>query len=147
MRPTVAEQIAGLGRILAAEVRPEVSSEYAQDVLAGVLQSLEVLASGLAAIGPFLAWDNAAMTAILREAGAGAQPGAGPPGAGRAGSELEQLNQANEQLRAQLDGLLAQLGDRPGQDQARRAIVAHLDERASRFPLRLVPRMPRRPDL
>jgi hypothetical protein len=66
VRPTVSEQLAGVRRILADVIAPEVTGAYPVDMLRGVLANLEMLERSWTNVGPFLAWDNTGSDAVLR---------------------------------------------------------------------------------
>jgi hypothetical protein len=66
VRPTVSEQLAGVRRILAEVIAPEVTGAYPVDMLRGVLANLEMLERSWANVGPFLSWDNKGTEVVLR---------------------------------------------------------------------------------
>jgi hypothetical protein len=140
MRPTVSEQLDGIGRILREVVLPVVDDAYAADVLVGVLATVETLASGWADVPAYLAWDaqrtldllaaasalderhRAALTAVL------ADPPADP-------TDLRALERHHARVRALLADVAA-AGTAPDE------VSAHMRERAERYPLAVAQRMP-----
>lgn len=65
MRPTVTEQLAGLRRILADVVAPQIAQPYPAEILAGVVASLGALESAWPALPAFLRWDCESTAAVL----------------------------------------------------------------------------------
>lgn len=74
MRPTVAEQLAGLRRTLLDAVAPAVDDAYASAVLADVAASLAVLAERGADVPAFLRWDIEATGRVLALVGVAVPP-------------------------------------------------------------------------
>ena len=144
MRPTVAEQLAGTCRVLEAVVAPEVEGSPAAEVLRGLVKNLRVLETGWSAILPFLHWDIAATSALLGRV-CSAVP---EPLAARIADELDRapadpldvdaVAERDDALRALLSEAVTDLPAGPH----RMAVAMHLDERARRYPLRMVPDMP-----
>ena len=164
MRPDVSELLGGVRRILDETVAPEVGSAYALQVLRGAAATLLALEKGWARVPSFLAWDNAATAALLRRVRDGA-PGevARRIDATLDAGEPDPLDVAastarNDALRAALAELLADAGGGAGAHSHaatpadiatalaphREAISLHLEERARRAPIRLVPLTPGR---
>lgn len=137
MRPTVTEQLAGISRILDSVIRPEVGSEYGQQILTGVIENLRVVAASQGRIEEFLVWDNAGMAKILTHEGT-------PPATSQPPEPdtVQRLTARNVELRQRLSELIADLG---AGHELLAPIVEHLAERATRYPLRFVPPMPNRP--
>jgi hypothetical protein len=69
MQPDVADQLAGVARILRELVAPEVADAYTADILRGAVTTLETLAAGVDAVAPFLRWDIEATGALLASVG------------------------------------------------------------------------------
>lgn len=145
MRPDVSELLGGVRRILDETVAPEVGSAYALDVLRGAAATLLALEKGWARVPAFLAWDNAATAALLRRVRDTAPAevarridatlDAGEPDP----LDVAASSARNDALRALLAELIAAaLGPH------REAITLHLEERARRSPIRLVPLTPGR---
>jgi hypothetical protein len=79
MHPSVSNQLAGLSRVLADVVAPELDNPYPIDLLNGVIAALETLSRSWAEVPRFLRWDAEATTAILRRVGVSPpQPPADP---------------------------------------------------------------------
>lgn len=142
MRPTFAEQLRGLRRILDVAVAPAITDDYATEALAGVQRALAMLESRERDVLPFLLWDNAATTQLLAHVAA-VVPLAGPgePAAPVDASDIAALDAENERLRSLLAlavaplALAADAADAPGAARdAHAAVVAHLRERIARYP-------------
>jgi hypothetical protein len=149
MRPTIAEQLRGLRRILAEVVTPEVGSAYPADMLQGVIANLEMLERALPAVAPFLAWDNEATAALLERAA----PLLGEPISARVAElraappvdplDLEALHERNIALRGLLAEAVAPLADGGPSAAARYGeLRAHLRARMDRYPLSMAASMP-----
>jgi hypothetical protein len=126
MRPTIEEQLKGIGAVLADVVVPQVADPYAADVLAGALATLEVLADASGEVAPFLRWDSTASGEVLAMVGVQPPP---PPD-----DPLDQgaLADHHEAVRALLEAsvpLIRQDAD------ADRAFVQLMKERGARYPL------------
>ena len=72
MRPTLAEQLRGLRRVLDVAVAPAIADDYATEALAGVQRALAMLEAREPEVLPFLLWDNAATADLLAKAATGA---------------------------------------------------------------------------
>jgi hypothetical protein len=141
MRPTVAEQLAGISRILSEVVAPEVTSAYPADILRGAIGALNALGASWTKIPAFLAWDIAATADVLRAA----VPLLAAPLADQVGDTLSQPTDptdwvALEDRQQQLRGLLAQampaILAAPG-GEAYRLMTALFRERSERFPFQM----------
>jgi hypothetical protein len=144
VRPTVGEQLAGVARILAEVIAPMVQDPYPADVLGGLIATVHALAAAWTEVPGYLAWDAGEMAALLSALGnrldadrrrtlaALAQDDGGDPFDIRA---LEDRHRALQALLA--DALAAGL---PAGDAAR--VAAHLRERAARYPVNAIQRMP-----
>jgi hypothetical protein len=152
VRPTVSEQLAGVRRILADVIAPEVTGAYPVDMLRGVLANLEMLERSWMHIVPFLVWDNAGTERVLEHAAAvvdhetadriRASLVAAPTDA----TDVAALDEHNTVLR----GLLAEIVPPLASGGARTAdayaeLRAHLRERIGRFPLTMTAPMPGAP--
>jgi hypothetical protein len=60
---------------MAEAIAPEVRDPYVEDVLAGILSTLEILADAWTEIPGFLRWDSEATGEVLRLAGYQVPPG------------------------------------------------------------------------
>lgn len=150
MRPDVSELLGGVRRILDETVAPEVGSAYALEVLRGAAATLLALEKGWARVPAFLAWDNAATAALLRRVRDGAPEAlarridatldAGEPDP----LDVAAATARNDALRAALAGLIAGADADAALAPHRAAISLHLEERARRAPIRLVPLTPGR---
>jgi hypothetical protein len=146
MRPTVAEQLAGTCLALERVVSPAVEGTAAAEVLRGLVKNLRMLGTSWGAILPFLHWDIAE-TATLLERARGAVP---EPVGARIDSALAQeppdpldvdaVEIRDDALRAVLSEVVRTV-DPGGPEHA--AIAVHLGERARRYPLRMVPDVPK----
>jgi hypothetical protein len=149
MRPTVSEQLAGIRRVLAEVIGPEVTGAYAVDMLRGVLANLEMLERSWTNIGPFLAWDNDGTEAVLEriaplvDADLAARIGdalVAAPADPTDVNELDARNTALRQLVADAVPVLAAGADRSAEVYAE--VRAHLSRRIERFPLSMNAPMP-----
>ena len=144
MRPTVGEQLAGVARILAEVVAPAVDDPYPADVLGGLIATVEALAAAWAEVPVYLAWDAGETAALLSALGDAldadsrrtlaalvADPRGDP-------LDLRALEDRHRALQALLADAAA--GGLPADDAAR--VAAHLRERAARYPVVAVQRMP-----
>lgn len=149
MRPTVSEQLAGVRRILAEVIAPEVTGAYPVDMLRGVLANLQMLETSWTQIAPFLAWDNAGTERVLEHAAAviddetATRIRAALVAAPTDHTDVAALEDHNVVLR----GLLAEIvpplaggGDHTADAYAE--LRAHLRERIGRFPLTMNAPMP-----
>jgi hypothetical protein len=68
VHPSVPEQLAGLRRILADVVAPEVVDPYPTDILAGVMAAMEGLERGWYEVPRYLRWDADATADLLMAA-------------------------------------------------------------------------------
>jgi hypothetical protein len=135
MRPTLAEQLRGLQRILETTVQPAIAAEYPSETLSGVLRALDMLARRVAEVGPFLEWDNRATRALLASIEPHI-PVAGPldPETPLAPGDLAALEAENERLRNLLAAAIPALAADEHAADVHRAVVAHLRERIARYP-------------
>ncbi len=151
MRPTFAEQLRGLRRILDAAVAPALVDDYAIEALAGVQRALAMLETRQHEVVPFLRWDNAA-TAQLLASVASVVPLSGPvePDSPVDPCDSVALDTENERLRGLLAAVIGPLtlasGGRSHPEPAAAAdheaearaayaaVVAHLRERVARYP-------------
>jgi hypothetical protein len=125
MRPTYAEQLDGIARILEEVVAPELDRPYPRDVLAGLVGTLRVLAEAHDEIPGFVRWDTAATLDLLA----------------RAGVELDVVDgeapdARHERARAALEEAIPTLSADPD---LRAALMDHFAERADRFPFAFTP--------
>jgi hypothetical protein len=120
MRPTIPEILSGLAVILEQTVAPGVTG-YPAEALGTVVSTLAVLADRHDDVIAFLGWDNESTARLLA--------GAGVPVPDIAGEALEVRNR---RLRGLLESAVPALGADP---EARRAMVGHFRERATRYPL------------
>jgi hypothetical protein len=152
VRPTVSEQLAGVRRILAEVIAPEVTGAYPVDMLRGVLANLEMLERSWTQIAPFLVWDNAGTERVLEHAAAvvddetatriRAALVAAPTDAA-AGLDADALDAHNTMLRGLLAEIVPQLASGGATTAAAYAeLRAHLRERIGRFPLTMNAPMP-----
>lgn len=149
MRPTVEEQLEGSCRILEETIAPELTSDDDAEALRGVVKNLRMLGKSWAQVLPFLHWDNAATTALLELA----RPHVPAALAERLADldrppddplDVAAAQHRNDVLRGLLSEVVAVLdsGSVPAAT-THRAIVEHLSARAARYPMRMVPDVPR----
>ena len=125
MRPTVAEQLAGIRSVLAQVVAPQVEDPYAADVLAGALATLGLLAGAVPELVPFLRWDTAASTAVLALIDV---PTPSPPADPL---DVGALTAHHEAVRALLEASVPRIRDDPAAD---RAFIQLVHDRSARYP-------------
>ena len=175
MRPDVSELIASACRVLEDVIGPALTEAYPQEALLDVVRTLRAVQDGWAQVLPFLLWDNRETGALLRRVRAHAAPAlaeridallaagsADFPAVGTATAAAavrsnpvdfaDTADPIAAQARNQaLRGLLAQIvADTDERTRAARAdtvddILRHLEERARRAPLKLIPGTPRTP--
>jgi hypothetical protein len=152
VRPSISEQLAGLRRIIAEVIAPEVTGAYPEDMLRGVLANLEMLETSWSRVGPFLAWDNEGTERLLEAIAALMDPTlvqrieATLVAAPHHPSDVDALDAHNTALRdvlADAVPVLAAGGDRT--HDVYRAVRMHLRERMDRFPLVMNAPMPGAP--
>jgi hypothetical protein len=139
MRPTLAEQLRGLRRVLDVAVAPAITDDYATEALAGVQRALAMLETREPEVLPFLLWDNAATAALLVRIDAAGVALAAPvaPAEPIDGSHIAALDTENERLRGLLAGAVPELAGAPAGSAAAALhgdVVAHLRERIARYP-------------
>ena len=126
MRPSFAEQLEGIARILEEVVAPEVADPYPSDVLAGAVGTLRVLADAHDRLPGFLEWDTAATTSLLARAGVVVDPG-------RADDDADARHR---RARAALEAAVPRLAE---DADLRGELLALFAERAQRFPFAFTP--------
>jgi hypothetical protein len=126
MRPTVTEQLSGLGRLLAEVVAPEVDDPYAADVLAGAITTLELLAEGWLRVPSFLRWDVEATRRVLQLVQIEGPPDPDDP------LDLAALHDCDRRVRELLTKAMPEVMASP---EARSAVVALFRARSDRFPI------------
>jgi hypothetical protein len=130
MRPTVSEQLEGIGQILAEVVAPEITDPYPAAVLAGALATLELLAGAWVDVPAFLRWDADATAAVL------ALVRVSVPSMPVDVLDVAALQVHHRDVRAELErSMPAVLADAD----ARRAVVELFRDRADRFPMNVRP--------
>ena len=134
MRPTVTEQLSGLGRLLADVVAPEVHDAYAADVLAGAVATLELLAEGWLRVPSFLRWDIEATRRVLHLVQNDGPPDPADP------LDLAALHECDHRVRELLAEAMPEVMASP---EARSAVVALFRARADRFPIPVLTPQPR----
>lgn len=146
MRPTFAEQLRGLRRILDVAVAPALTDDYAAEALQGVQRALAMLEARVHEVVPFLVWDNAA-TALLLTAIEPHVALDGPvtPAAPVDPHDVTALDAENERLRGLLAGAIPALSTGDGATRDVYAeVVAHLRARIARYPYTLTGTLPSR---
>jgi hypothetical protein len=140
----VEEQLAGSRRILEDVIGPELVGSGAAESLRGLVKNLEMLERSWARVLPFLHWDNERTAILLQDARAelpavladriSDDPPVGDP------FDVAAAQSRNDRLRGLLSEVVAIVDSDAA---AYRAIVEHMRTRAGRFPMRMVPDMPR----
>jgi len=142
VRPDVSEQLAGAARILRDVVAPSVSGAYPADILAGVIATLDAVATGWADVPAFLAWDAAATLALLDAVGDDLAEEHGAArlalAAERPGPDVRAVAAHHTRVRALLADVVT-AGPPPA---LVAPLAAHARERAARYPLDAAQRMP-----
>lgn len=137
MRPTTAEHLYGMQRILNDAVIPRVQDTYARTALQGVIASLAMLAQAGPKMEAFLTWDNIETERLISEfeqyvpaiqRDQIAQVLESRPSA----ADVESLDRRNGQLRTCLTELISALS--PSGRDAVGPILEHLRERTKRNP-------------
>lgn len=125
MRPTAAEQIAGLADVIGLVVGPEIGGAYPLDILNGSISNLQMLADALDAVGPFLLWDIEQSHSILAMVGADVGEIEITP------FDLPALRARHVEVRAALEAAIDRIRAEPAADTA---MVAYIRERSTRYP-------------
>jgi hypothetical protein len=126
MRPTVTEQLRGIGRVLAETVAPHVDDEYAAEVLAGLLTTLDLLADAWSEIPGFQRWDIEATSEVLVSAGRRVPPGPVDP------FDLAALEAHHRDVRSALEAAVPTIVD---DDRVAAKMIQLFRDRADRHPL------------
>jgi hypothetical protein len=141
MRPTLAEQLRGLRRILDVAVAPVLTDDYASEALAGVQRALAMLETRERDVLPFLRWDNAQTARLLHDARQQVPlTGSIAPAGSVDGTDIAAVDAENERLRGLLAGVVPALAAASEADPASAAatvyaeVVAHLRARIARYP-------------
>lgn len=149
MRPTITEQLAGIRRILADVVAPEVQGAYPLDMLRGIDANLAMLERSWTQVVPFLAWDNTETARILVaaqrvvDAQLGARIGAAIADAEPDPLDVVALESHNTRLREVLaDAVPVLAAGGASTADAYTQVCRHLRQRIDRFPLTLSAPMP-----
>ncbi len=143
MRPTVTEQLDGVCRILETTIAPELGHGYTLETLRSLIANIRMLSRSWERLLPFLQWDNAATSALLLAARVEVDAALGS----RIDTALAQAPAestdgiAADSFNTALRGLLAECVDLSPALHER--VVAHLAERAVRYPLRLTGAVPK----
>ncbi len=125
MRPDLTEQLRGIRRVLAETVAPQVDDEYAADVLAGLLTTVDLLADAWSEIPGFLRWDIEATSEVLVSAGHQAPPGPDDP------CDLADLVARHRDVRSVLEAAIPSIVD---DDRAATKMIQLFRDRAGRYP-------------
>lgn len=134
MHPSISEQLAGLAKVLADVVRPELADPYPVDVLDGVIAGLETLGRAWAQWPAYLRWDAEQTAAILRRVGID------PPEAPADPLDLVALEAHHAAVRTMLESAIPAIAE---EVDATTAMVQFFRERIERFPFQqLAPRRP-----
>jgi hypothetical protein len=139
MRPTLAEQLRGLRRVLEVAVAPAIADDYATEALAGVQRALAMLETREPEVLPFLLWDNAATAQLLELIDASGVALGSPvaPAEPVDSTRIAALDAENERLRGLLARAVPALAAAPDGSAAavlHADVVAHLRERIARYP-------------
>jgi hypothetical protein len=125
MRPDPTEQLRGIRRVLAETVAPQVHDDYAADVLAGALTTLDLLADAWREIPGFLRWDVEATKEVLVSAGHQAPAGPDDP------CDLAALEAHHRDVRALLEAAVPAIID---DDRVAAKMIQLFRDRADRYP-------------
>jgi hypothetical protein len=132
VHPSISEQLAGLSKVLAEVVRPELAEPYPIDVLDGVIAGLETLGRAWAQWPAYLRWDAEQTAAILRRVDVA------PPDPPADPLDLVALEAHHAGLRKMLESAIPAIRADPATDAA---VVSLFRERIERFPFnQLAPR-------
>ncbi|MCU1428309.1 MAG: hypothetical protein JWL83_2309 [Actinomycetia bacterium] len=126
MRPTVSEQLAGIRRILAEIVLPQITDAYAAEVTSGLLGTLDLLSASWVDVPRFLRWDCERASAVLESVGIS------PPNPPDDPLDLVALELHHREVRGELERAMPVLLEC---ETARVQLVELFRERADRFPL------------
>lgn len=150
MRPTLTEQLAGLSRILADVIRPELADPYPKDILDGVCGALDAIAAGWHDVAAFLEWDAGRTEAVLEEALATSPSAFAPDMAAQIHEllarqaevsdrvDLAGLQERQREARQVLAAATGTIADRDELAGVRSAVTALMRERAARYPVKPV---------
>jgi hypothetical protein len=147
MRPNLAEQLAGLRRILAEIIAPEIKQPYPAGILAGVIASLDALQSALPSLPDYLRWDIQSTGALLNMALPHLDENltaevkaalADAPGA----RDLPALESCQENLRALLVGAIPAILADPALEDVKMRMMDFFHERADRYPFSITGGVP-----
>lgn len=130
MKPTVTEQLQRTAQVLREVVAPHVNDAEARRVTESAIAGLEMLVDAWPRVLPFLIWDNAEMSRLLQDRGVQVTAFDDDP------LNVDSNDQHNDYLRGLLETCLL--------DQAQEVdaeLMAHLEQRARRYPLRYIPKM------
>jgi hypothetical protein len=125
MRPDVSEQLRGIRRILTEAVAPQVDDEYAADVLAGILTTIDLLADAWSEVPGFLRWDIEATRQVLVSGGLSVP--AGPDDL----FDLSSLEAHHRDVRRALEAAVPMIVD---DDRVAAKMVQLFRDRADRYP-------------
>lgn len=150
MRPSVTEQLAGLSRILAEVIAPELENPYPRDILGGVCATLDAIAAGWTDVPAFLDWDARTSIAVIEHVLADGSSVLSEELQAETRASLTQLadpvdpfdiaalQQRHRAARKTLERVIPALGDIAELSPARTELASHLKERAARYPFKPV---------
>ena len=145
MRPTIAEQLDGIQRLLAEIVAPEVEAPYPREILSGAIAALGALQEALPKVPAFLRWDAESAASLLTSALPLLEPElatevrsalADPPA-----DTLAHLEARQERMRALLSKAMPAIIAE--HEEVYRSMVALFRERADRFPFAITATAPK----
>lgn len=151
MRPSIGEQLEQVRRILDDVVAPHVSDPYAQDILAGLANTLSGLGANWHRVPAFLQWDVDQVVALLTDwlALGGAHIDASVAADVRSAVErprpkdnpldVEALDEYDRQLRAALEAVVPSIAERSECAELRTRLVGYFHARVDRYPLVVAP--------
>lgn len=128
MRPGVSEQLHRTTQVLREVVLPHVADPEARRAAESAAAGLALIAETWHRVLPFLTWDNAETSRLLRRLGEDPGTEEGDP------LDVETVAARNQQLRERLEEHLT-----GGRGRADPDVLDHLDQRVRRYPLRYVP--------
>jgi hypothetical protein len=145
MRPTVTEQLDGMCRILEDVIAPEVRSDHAAEILRGLISNVRMLSRNWSALLPFLHWDNEATASLLRDAQQEVHEELRHRIHDALAAPIAEANDtiAAEMLNEILRGLLVDCIAANCSAPLLERMMAHMNERATRYPMRLTGATPK----
>lgn len=124
----MSEQLYRTGQVLRETVLPHVADPEARRAAESAIAGLDLIAEAWHRVLPFLTWDNAETSRLLRRLGDDPGTEVSDP------TDVEAAAARNRHLRERLEKHLSERGGRVDPE-----VLDHLDQRARRYPLRYIP--------